>query len=377
MAGSSVRCVALLLIGGFVCTAAAGRPQVAGQARGGGWIRERVGTSNFTYRDLSVMMHKTDRVLHTLAHHIQSVASQATTSAGERLRMEVLLVYQRELKATSHSLAIVLSDLNQTLTSDYSSLGRIKRSCQQRLEDMRAASVLVEDDYNSILELERMDALHPNVSLQSPYGVLNEILAEISHAADDLESELQPDFFRSSQNMEGAAFETVVKLWDGLIHREEKNRRGVPVLIDSASNRYVLSRPRDVTVPTEDHHLVHDIVCLLLLSFLLGAVCSLVRIPTLLGYMCAGTLLGPVGCNVISSVVQVESIGELGVFFIVFVIGLEFSPDKLAKVSFFWYEYTSQNCDGGVSGNNSVLGVDGVFCRCGIYLSMAVTYSCW
>ena len=35
---------------------------------------------------------------------------------------------------------------------------------------------------------------------------------------------------------------------------------------------------------------------------------------------------------VIKSMVQVETLGELGVFFTLFVVGLEFSPERLRKV---------------------------------------------
>ena len=36
---------------------------------------------------------------------------------------------------------------------------------------------------------------------------------------------------------------------------------------------------------------------------------------------------------VLQSMVQVETLGELGVFFTLFVVGLEFSPERLRKVS--------------------------------------------
>ena len=121
----------------------------------------------------------------------------------------------------------------------------------------------------------------------------------------------------------------------GHFHQNEEERsrqRGISVLVDSASNQYILSHPRDITVAIEDHRFIHDIINLLLLSFLLGVVCSLFKIPSLFGYIFAGMVLGPSGFNTIISVVQVETIGEFGVFFIVFAVGLEFSPDKLNKV---------------------------------------------
>lgn len=46
-----------------------------------------------------------------------------------------------------------------------------------------------------------------------------------------------------------------------------------------------------------------------------------------------GRMFVAVYCFLLQSVVQVETIGELGAVFIVFMAGLELSPDKLKKVS--------------------------------------------
>lgn len=321
----------------------------------GGYPQEQLGSSNFTCRSLSRMLHKKDGVLRTLNERIVEISSKPSITPQEKLKMEILELYRRELKATEKSLVTVLQDLNRTLGSDYRSLEKIKQSCRMRLDDMRDAAVLVEEDYNGIHELEKeMQLLHPNLSLHSHYRAVNEILSEISHAADSLESELQEDVFGDSKKMEGAAFETVVKLKEEVMFHEhpswmhlqmlqdseqkgsEALDEGIAMIVDSSSNQYILSRPRDVTVPIEDHHFLHDVVNLLLLAFLLGGLCSLLKVSSLIGYIFAGMLLGPVGMNVIGSVVQVETIGEFGVIFIVFLVGVEFSPEKLRKVYLSW-----------------------------------------
>ena len=313
------------------------------------WYYERIASSNFSFREVFYMLRKKNNLLNTLNAHIEEIRSQQAITQEEKIKMEALKVYERELKATEKSLATVLQDLNQTLSSDYRSLDTLKHSCQMRMGDMKDAAVLVEEDYNAILYLEKeMSSLHPG--LQTHNHIINEILTEISHAADNLEHVLQEDVFSDSRKIEGAAFETVVKLKDGVHHRlmhlqkrlqerkgeeereVEPSEPGIFMLVDSSSNQYILSRPHDITVPVEDHRLVHDIVNLLLLSFVLGGVCSLLKIPALFGYIFAGMLLGPVGYNAINSVVQVETIGEFGVIFIVFMIGLEFSSEKLRKV---------------------------------------------
>ena len=45
-----------------------------------------------------------------------------------------------------------------------------------------------------------------------------------------------------------------------------------------------------------------------------------------------GVLIGPSGFNQVEHIVQIATISEFGVFFIMFFAGLEFAPDKLRKV---------------------------------------------
>lgn len=329
------------------------------------WYQQRLGSSNFTCKNVLLMMHKKSNLLSTVSHRMSEFRNRPTASVDLKFQMAILTIFERELKATEKSLAAVLNDLNLTLSSGYQSLEKIKKSCQLRLDDMRNVAVLVEEDYSSILELEKeMKSLHPNTTLQTHYRLLNEIFSDLIHAADDLESNLQEDVFGDSKRIKGASVETVIKLHEdelyehGLLHMQKrmqekersleegnaedqshahkdeqmKSHKGISVLVDSASNQYILSHPRDITVAIEDHRFIHDIINLLLLSFLFGIVCSLFKVPSLLGYIIAGMVLGPSGYNTIISVVQVETVGEFGVFFIVFAVGLEFSPEKIHKV---------------------------------------------
>ena len=279
------------------------------------------------------MLQRERNLLLTLGRRIDEGTSQGGLTPGEKLKTEILKVYQSELKAAENSLREILRDLNQTLSSDYRSLSEVKRSCRLRLDDTRNAAVKVEQDFNAILELEReMNALHPNGNV-SHNRIFAEIMAEVSRAANTLESNLGAgDIFQDYRQQEGAALETVVKLQEeaiaerhNLVYAYQKTlvkpgneggKRGeggegggggaMAVLVDSVSNQYVLSRPRDVTVPIEDHHLIHDMVNLLLVSFLLGSLCSLIKVPPLLGYILAGLILGPFGYNTVNSVVQVR-----------------------------------------------------------------------
>lgn len=291
------------------------------------------------------MLRKSSGIQITLQKQLDSGRSKPPLSDAETFKLKLMELYLKELRTAEKTLIGFLHDFNESLSSEYGILSRLEKNCQDRLNSMRSAAISLEEDYNYIIELEKEMAavLKVNVSqLADRPRIVKGIFNEISHAADDLEKKFQGDAFQLSKKLDGAALETVVKVADsnenpaktrdstGVHHHSDEDGR--TILIDSLSNQYVLSRPRDITVPVEDVHFLYDLSYLLLLSFLIGTVCCTFKVPTLLGYTIAGMVLGPVGFDQIRSLVQVETVGELGVVFIVFMIGLEFSPEKLKRV---------------------------------------------
>ncbi|MHC5023621.1 MAG: cation:proton antiporter [Planctomycetota bacterium] len=75
-----------------------------------------------------------------------------------------------------------------------------------------------------------------------------------------------------------------------------------------------------------------DVLVLLAAAFLLGAICERLRQSAILGYLAAGTLLGPNALNWISNQADVELLAELGVALLLFTIGLEFSWRRLRQL---------------------------------------------
>ncbi len=75
-----------------------------------------------------------------------------------------------------------------------------------------------------------------------------------------------------------------------------------------------------------------DILILLGAAMLLGALCERFKQSALLGYLLAGTLLGPNAFNVLPSYEAVSAIAELGIAMLLFSIGLEFSWRRLRSV---------------------------------------------
>ena len=302
---------------------------------------ERLGNSSFTCQSLALMLRKSSGIQSALQKQLDSGKSKLPSSNAEAFKLKLMELYVRELRTAERTLIDFLHDFNDSLSGEYGVLSRLEKNCQDRLNSMRSAAVSLEEDYNYIIELEKemMSVLNVNVSLGDRPRIIKGIFSEISHAADELEKKFQGDAFQLSKKLGGAALETVVKVADsnaekglaaGVHHHSDEDGR--TVLIDSLSNQYVLSRARDITVPVEDVHFLYDLSYLLLLSFLMGTVCCTFKVPTLLGYTIAGMVLGPVGFDQIRSLVQVETVGELGVVFIVFMIGLEFSPEKLRRV---------------------------------------------
>lgn len=72
-----------------------------------------------------------------------------------------------------------------------------------------------------------------------------------------------------------------------------------------------------------------SVVLLLLVAVISVAVCRRFQIPTMLGYLIAGFIAGPGALGILSETPATEFVGEIGIVFLMFSIGLEFSLSKL------------------------------------------------
>ena len=75
-----------------------------------------------------------------------------------------------------------------------------------------------------------------------------------------------------------------------------------------------------------------DVIVLLAAALLLGALCERLKQSALLGYLLAGTLLGPNALDWMPSHKAVTTISELGATLLLFSIGLEFSWRRLLSI---------------------------------------------
>lgn len=75
--------------------------------------------------------------------------------------------------------------------------------------------------------------------------------------------------------------------------------------------------------------LVRDIGYCILLAGILGIISSRVRIPEIAAFLVAGVLVGPIGFALVTDVANIDTIAQLGLILLLFIIGLEVDVRKL------------------------------------------------
>ncbi|XP_022551471.1 K(+) efflux antiporter 6-like isoform X1 [Brassica napus] len=81
-----------------------------------------------------------------------------------------------------------------------------------------------------------------------------------------------------------------------------------------------------------DLRLISDLVVVIVSATCGGIAFACAGQPVITGYLLAGSIIGPGGLNFISEMVQVETVAQFGVVFLLFALGLEFSTAKLRVV---------------------------------------------
>ncbi|MEX1002417.1 MAG: cation:proton antiporter [Crocinitomicaceae bacterium] len=78
--------------------------------------------------------------------------------------------------------------------------------------------------------------------------------------------------------------------------------------------------------------LLPDIVIILGLSVIIVLLFQKFKLPSILGFLITGMIVGPHGLNLIQVSHEVEILSEIGIIFLLFVIGIEFSLKGLASI---------------------------------------------
>lgn len=106
---------------------------------------------------------------------------------------------------------------------------------------------------------------------------------------------------------------------------------------DPDSDRSIFSSRCKIEQRTNDmaavtHSFVFDIALVLGSSALGGFIAHRLRQPVLLGYLVAGLIIGPFGLGQIDRLEEIKSLAEIGVAFLLFALGVEFSLSELKRV---------------------------------------------
>ena len=78
--------------------------------------------------------------------------------------------------------------------------------------------------------------------------------------------------------------------------------------------------------------ILNDILIILALSLVVFIVFSRLKIPPIVGFIITGIMAGPYGFALVKSVSDVEKLAEIGVMFLLFTIGIEFSLKSMFRM---------------------------------------------
>ena len=81
-----------------------------------------------------------------------------------------------------------------------------------------------------------------------------------------------------------------------------------------------------------DYSIIKDIVLILLVSIPIIAIFNRIQLPSIVGFLIAGILLGPSVLKIISNPEQIEVMAEIGVILLLFSVGLEVSLKELLDI---------------------------------------------
>lgn len=114
---------------------------------------------------------------------------------------------------------------------------------------------------------------------------------------------------------------------------ESEESDDMATLIDKKDNVFVMSNKKSkYPILQVDLRLISDLVVIIVSAAIGGILFSCLGQPVIVGYLLAGSIIGPGGLKFINEIVQVETVAQFGVVFLLFALGLEFSLTKLKIV---------------------------------------------
>ncbi|KAK9291516.1 hypothetical protein L1049_019464 [Liquidambar formosana] len=179
---------------------------------------------------------------------------------------------------------------------------------------------VLEKEFSENDQPEGSDGSSFNSSVADQQAVL-ETVAKVTHEKGKKNATQEANGTKSFQ------FQDVFSL------ENEGSEDEMTTLIDQKDNVFVMSNKKSkYPVLQVDLRLISDLVVAIVSAAIGGIIFSCLGQPVIVGYLLAGSLIGPGGLNFISEMVQVETVAQFGVVFLLFALGLEFSLTKLKVV---------------------------------------------
>ncbi|KAH9615036.1 hypothetical protein KSS87_004279 [Heliosperma pusillum] len=113
----------------------------------------------------------------------------------------------------------------------------------------------------------------------------------------------------------------------------ENRAEDTPTLIDRKDNVFIISNTKSKYPMLQlDLRLISELVVVIVSATCGGIAFACAGQPVITGYLLAGSIVGPGGFSFVTEMVQVETVAQFGVIFLLFALGLEFSASKLRVV---------------------------------------------
>ncbi|ESW32990.1 hypothetical protein PHAVU_001G034400 [Phaseolus vulgaris] len=196
-------------------------------------------------------------------------------------------------------------------------------------------------------QIELANATESNVSLSRPregsFADMIDRALEHEFTENDQNEVADPGSFNNSVAEQQAVLETVARVTPNKnetkdeksfqLHNVFNRGEDTPMLIDRKDNVFIISNFKSkYPVLQLDLRLISDLVVAIVSATCGGVAFAFAGQPVITGYLLAGSVVGPGGFNFISEMVQVETVAQFGVIFLLFALGLEFSTTKLRVV---------------------------------------------
>ena len=163
-----------------------------------------------------------DVVEEKLKSRLKHVANDENLSLQEKShRKKIINILHREINDSVVTIHNAVNSLGQLLHGDHNSLKHLKEISKQHLAQLQASMLITEEDYNALVDEEKTEltakkqlAKQNSTSKNILKQFFNDVLGDISAAADKLETELDDDAFEAEIHSENKNYrvETVVKV---------------------------------------------------------------------------------------------------------------------------------------------------------------------